>query len=554
MANKNILLIEPSYRNKYPPLGLMKIAQYHGPRGKHDNVAFVKGEDRAAFDRAWDRIYVTTLFSFEWPRIAKSIDFALSAANGQADKVFVGGIAASLMHDRFLAEPRWRGIRFIPGLLDKSPAESLQLDEFEEELYADDRMGTPIEELPPDYSILGHVDYTYPVNDAYFVYASRGCIRKCSFCGVPKLEGAQRDTPSISRLVEQIAELYGEKKDLIFMDNNVVASSRFNDLIDEIVALGFHNGATLTRNGVSNKRRVDFNQGVDARILCKDPNFLKQLSRTCLSPLRIAFDHLGLKKPYEQAIRYAADAGLTDLSNYMLYNFHDTPSDLFQRMRLNVALNEELDIRIFSFPMRYQPVTLPDRSHVGPNWTRYQLRSMQVILQATHGIVSGAPQFFRQAFGDTVQEFEALLRRPHHFIFNRMWYEQGQGKDQLDAYFDVMNQLTEDETEELLTFLSDVLFDTPESLRLTRTELAAAFSSFPNPRIRMVLPFYVPLTKKEEKVIWDKQRDVRQTLGAQAFGIAEDELVEDAQLSDGDEPAADTATARQKVQTAELVA
>lgn len=70
----------------------------------------------------------------------------------------------------------------------------------------------------------------------------------------------------------------------------------------------------------------------------------------------------------------------------------------------------------------------------------------------------------------------------------------------------------------------------------------------------MVLPFYVPLTKKEEKVIWDKQRDVRQTLGAQAFGIAEDELVEDAQLSDGDEPAADTATARQKVQTAELVA
>ena len=45
MANKNILLIEPGYKNKYPPLGLMKIAQYHGPMGKKDNVCFIKGED-----------------------------------------------------------------------------------------------------------------------------------------------------------------------------------------------------------------------------------------------------------------------------------------------------------------------------------------------------------------------------------------------------------------------------------------------------------------------------------------------------------------------------
>src|SRR5215471_2425248 len=107
MANKNILLIEPGYKNKYPPLGLMKIAQYHGLRGKRDHVKFIKGEDRSVLGRAWDRIYVTTLFSFEFQRIAKSIDFALEVANRQADKVFVGGIAASLMHERFLKEPRW---------------------------------------------------------------------------------------------------------------------------------------------------------------------------------------------------------------------------------------------------------------------------------------------------------------------------------------------------------------------------------------------------------------------------------------------------------------
>src|SRR6266516_311256 len=100
MSNKNILLIEPGYKNKYPPLGLMKIAQYHGSDGKRDRVTFIKGEDTSAFGTAWDRIYITTLFSFEFARIAQSIDFALEVAHGDADKIFVGGIAASLMHER----------------------------------------------------------------------------------------------------------------------------------------------------------------------------------------------------------------------------------------------------------------------------------------------------------------------------------------------------------------------------------------------------------------------------------------------------------------------
>ena len=67
MANKNILLIEPGYKNKYPPLGLMKIAQYHGPLGKKDHVRFIKGEDRSVLSQAWDRIYVTTLILLRVP-------------------------------------------------------------------------------------------------------------------------------------------------------------------------------------------------------------------------------------------------------------------------------------------------------------------------------------------------------------------------------------------------------------------------------------------------------------------------------------------------------
>lgn len=534
MANKNILLIEPGYKNKYPPLGLMKIAQYHGPRGKRDHVRFIKGEENSGLDRAWDRIYVTTLFSFEFSRIAKSIDFALQTANGHNDKVFVGGIAASLMHDRFLSESRWRGVRFIKGLLSASPSVSLQLDDFSEDLYSEDHSGTPIEDLIPDYSILDQIPYKYPVRDAYFTYASRGCIRKCSFCGVPKLEGDQRDAASITGVVRGVDALYGPKKDLTLMDNNVVASTRFKEIIAEIRDLGFVPGAKLDRGRASVQRRVDFNQGVDARILCKDRMFLRELSTICLKPLRIAFDHIGLKKPYEQAIRFAHEFGLTELSNYMLYNFHDSPADLFERMRLNVALNEELNIRIWSFPMRFQPTDLPNRSHIGERWSRYQLRSMQLILQATHGVVSGAPMFFKRAFGDSYEDFENILLRPHHFIFNRDWYERFGGKDEFEEFTNRFQQLSPSDKIELLALLSSV-----EPKDISRLPKQTS-----NSRLRAMLPFYKQLPKEEEERIWNVQKSVDYS------PMPEDERVEDAGLSDlGDEDLREK-TAREQMKVA----
>jgi hypothetical protein len=518
MANKRILLIEPGYKNKYPPLGLMKIAQYHGPRGKRDFVRFIKGEDLSVLSEAWDRIYITTLFSFEFARISQSIDFAVTAANGEKDKIFVGGIAASLMHERFVREPRWTGIRFIKGLLGDAPAISLELDEFSEELYSDDRSSTPIEDLTPDYSILSQVEYQYPVTDAYFAYASRGCIRKCSFCGVPTLEGGQRDIAPITAMVRNIEKLYGQKKDLILMDNNVVAAPRFKEIVAEIRDLGFTRDAKISRNRREISRRVDFNQGVDARILCKDPMYLRELSSICIKPLRIAFDHLGLRKPYEQAVRYAYQFGLTELSNYMLYNFHDSPSDLYGRMKLNVELNDELGIRIWSFPMRYQPTDLTERSHIGEKWTRYQLRALQLILQATHGVVSGHPSFFNRAFGESVEQFESLLLRPHHFIFNREWYENLGGRAVFDEYQSAFGRLSALQRTKAVELLSSC--DPRQFVRLPAMTTDS--------QLKNVLRFYFPLSKDAEAAIWAKQK----TRKLNAPEVPEDERVEDAGLED----------------------
>lgn len=39
---RKILLVEPNYKNKYPPMGLMKIATYYRRLG--DDVTFFKGD------------------------------------------------------------------------------------------------------------------------------------------------------------------------------------------------------------------------------------------------------------------------------------------------------------------------------------------------------------------------------------------------------------------------------------------------------------------------------------------------------------------------------
>ena len=530
MLSRDILLIEPGYPNKYPPLGLMKLAAYHGAFGRGDRVTFIKGEDKEVLNRAWHRVYVTTLFSFEWKRTASAIDFAICAAGNQSERVFVGGIAVSLMHEAFLNEPRWAGVRFIKGLLDGPPGTALALSADDYEFGADDLIGTPIEELVPDYSILNHIDYSYPVNDAYFGYASRGCVRKCSFCGVPKLEGAQRDMPPLTNLVEGVTERHGEKKDLVLMDNNITASARYKEVIAEIRDLGFTPGAKLTRHGNRPiKRRVDFNQGVDARILAKSEMFLREMSSICISPLRIAFDHIGVRKVYEKSIRMAADNQITSLSNYMLYNFMDTPIDLYQRMRLNIELNEDLGVRIWSFPMRYQPVTLKDRSHVGKKWNRYYLRSFQIMLQATKGVVSGSPPFFMRAYGESAEEFERLLRLPHAFIFHREYFEDGAGRAQREEYESLRSRLSDSQQNELVHLLANPSNGTGIGRKHFR-ELAN--DQTVDHQIRRLMIFHELDTKDDPTT---HRRQLMSEMIANGDYPADEEVVEDAGLFDHDE-------------------
>jgi hypothetical protein len=410
MAGRKILLVEPGYRSKYPPLGLMKIASYHRELG--DEVVFVKGRSKDAAADFWDRIYIATLFSFDWQVTLDTIRYYKGNLFGAASKILVGGIAASIIPERFYSET---GIYPITGCL-SAPG---MLDQDNDLI---------VDRMVPDYSILDQVDYRYAYVDSYIGYATRGCVRRCPFCAVPKLEPEFVDRIEIKPWVSGTRERYGEKKDLLLLDNNVLASRDLAVICDEIKDLGFVRGARLHGKA----RHVDFNQGLDARLL--NERRMRLLADIPIQPFRLAYDDVTLEAVYEKAVRTAIEAGVRAFSAYILYNHRDKPTDLWDRIHHNVELSEQMGIQISSFPMKYIPVTDITREHIGPQWNRRFLRGVQCITLVTRGMVSARHDFFHKAFGRNHREFIEILSMPEHYVIYRSRYATNGAEEWREIY------------------------------------------------------------------------------------------------------------------------
>ncbi len=162
---------------------------------------------------------------------------------------------------------------------------------------------------------------------------------------------------------------------------------------------------------------------------------------------------------------------------------------------------------------------MKERTFVGEKWNRYYLRSMQLILQATHGIVSGAPNFFKRAFGSTASDFENLLIRPHKFIFNRNWFEQLAGREEFEAYVAEASALSPGDKNDLLAVLACY----------EQSKFDALLSAISNERVARIFRFYKPLAHEAEREIWDLQKAMRASQSPVPV-LPDDERVEDAGL------------------------
>ena len=563
MSHRKILLIEPNYSNKYPPIGLMKMATYFRNRG--DEVWFYKGnlklfvierialrciDECRALDPTidwdacypnifnyirtrknkvlegidlssspydillegkiidakkfywsgdwklypeWDFVAVTTLFTFYWSITIETIEFAKHLVKS-LDNLMVGGVLASIQPKEIELAT---GIKPHVGVLNRAGA----IDSDDTQI---------IDNLPLDYSILDEIDYEYPMSNAYYGYTSRGCIRKCAFCAVSILEPEFVPYISLTERISGINAQFGEQKDMLLMDNNILASPNLKEIIEEIKACGFGNGdkfiqpnmfekafenleagindrayrrrcfkeivalynrlkgksedafevykamdqfsirdiVTVKKENllaaytilkpiynkhfrpVPRQRYVDFNQGVDARLFNKEN--VKLLASIAIKPLRVAFDDLKSRPAYEKAIRLSVKAGIKDFSNYLLYNYKDTPEELYERLRINVDLCDELGVSIYSFPMKYHPIHSNvvygvDYSHnrdfIGEHWNRKYIRAIQAILNSTKGKVGKGTSFFEEAFGKDLSEFNELLEMPETFILYRFFFK-----------------------------------------------------------------------------------------------------------------------------------
>lgn len=229
-----IALVDVDGHN-FPNLALMNLAAWHKAQG--DSVEWYD----PLFSRP-DRIYASKVFSF-------TPDFLDYAAGDP--------------------EPIRGGTGYDPDV--KLPDE--------------------IERMIPDYSL-------YPDFPAALGFLTRGCIRNCAWCIVPKKEGRLQEVDDIERLA-------AGRKEVVVLDNNFLASS------PGFVREQLEKAARL-------RLKLDFNQGLDSRLVTPE-NARLLASCRWIRCIRFSCDTVAMIEPIRRAVALLRECGFKrEIFVYML--------------------------------------------------------------------------------------------------------------------------------------------------------------------------------------------------------------------------------------------
>lgn len=221
--------------HNFPNLALMKLSTWHKSKG--DTVEWY-----SVFEEHYDVVYMSKVFS-------NTEDYRFVIAN--ADKIVKGGTGYDV----------------------------------------ESTLPEDAEKVVPDYSLYPYID-----KKTAYGFLTRGCIRKCAWCVVPKKEGGVHPYQDVDEIAVE------GRTNLVLMDNNILAAGAY--------------GVTQLEKIATRGYKVDFNQAMDARLVTDEVAAL--LARIkWLNYIRFGCDTQGQIKECEKAIELIRAHGYT--KEFFLY-------------------------------------------------------------------------------------------------------------------------------------------------------------------------------------------------------------------------------------------
>ncbi len=272
-----ILLVEPDFpvatksknHSHFLPIGLLKIGTYHKLKG--DRVKLVRGLIRCGFNP--DRILITSSFTYWSKYVHEAAHFYHNAY--PSAKMEIGGIYASLMPRDCKERSPFAAV--YPGLYREGAAEKVGLD----------------------YSLLPE-DLDYQI-----IHTSRGCTRRCTFCGTWRIEPEFTCVDSVLPLIK--------RRKLVFYDNNLLANPHIDKILGELAEY---------RTATGHPLRCDSQSGFDLNLLT--PERAKSLKEAHFVSPRIAWDWAYKTwARVRNAVGILEEAGYKrkDIYVFMIYNY-----------------------------------------------------------------------------------------------------------------------------------------------------------------------------------------------------------------------------------------
>ncbi len=285
-----ILLVEPNFpiptkskkHKNFLPIGLLKIASYL--KSRKINVKLVRGipntllELKDVNDFYPEEIWVTSLFTY-WAKYVKEAVQYYKKLFPQA-RVIIGGIYASLIPEDEVI--KYTGCDEVyQGVIPKA------------------------EECFPAYDLIKNAN-PHPI-DYQIIHSSRGCKRKCSFCGTWKIEPEFIPKKSIKDEIKF--------KKIIFYDNNFLMNPYIEEILNELIEL-------------RKKHKIlwcESQSGFDGRILLEKRDLAKKIKEAVFRYPRIAWDWEYQKYlKVEKQINILKEAGYhsKEIYIFMIYNWN----------------------------------------------------------------------------------------------------------------------------------------------------------------------------------------------------------------------------------------